>query len=182
MCMCLCVRVCRRREQQEAACSRGGVRQRGAVLVFLPGLMEIREFAKLVDKSPEGNQQKLHALPLHSSVTLEEQRRVFMPVELGKRKVILATNIAESSITVPDIKYVFDFGLVKQLTADSSTGFESLRLAWISHAAMLQRKGRAGRVSAGHYFCFLPLSLADTLPAFPDPEMIVFRCFLHTVL
>lgn len=143
------------------------------MLVFLPGLAEIREFVHTIEKSPEGAQQRLRALPLHSTVTLEEQRRVFMPVEQGFRKVILATNIAESSITVPDIKYVFDLGLCKQLLADKVTGFQSLCPFWVSRASMMQRKGRTGRVSAGFYFCFLPPILVASLPMFPEPEMTV---------
>ena len=76
------VRVWCRSEQQEAAAARGGGRQRGAVLVFLPGLMEIREFASMLNTA-EGRQQRLTALALHSTVTLEDQRRVFQPVERG---------------------------------------------------------------------------------------------------
>lgn len=96
----------------------GRKESRGAVLVFLPGLLEIETLYKIL--SEVGNQpptpeqakncvdkkkRSWSVLPLHSSITNEEQQRVFIPSRNGFRKIILATNIAESSITVPDIKY-----------------------------------------------------------------------------
>uniref|UniRef100_A0A4W4EBT1 ATP-dependent RNA helicase TDRD9 n=1 Tax=Electrophorus electricus TaxID=8005 RepID=A0A4W4EBT1_ELEEL len=122
---------------------------RGSVLVFLPGLDEIQymqeALAKLVRK-------RLQVYPLHSTVTLEEQNGVFLVPLPGYRKVILSTNIAESSVTVPDVKYVIDFCLARHLVCDKETNYQCLRLTWASKTNCNQRKGRAGRVSKG--FCY----------------------------
>lgn len=108
-------------------------------------------------------------LPLHSSITNDEQRRVFCPPPLGKRKIILSTNIAESSITVPDIAYglycfmfffiyllnsllVIDFCLIKTLVLDPQTQYQSLKLQWASQDNCTQRAGRVGRVCDGRVY------------------------------
>jgi HrpA-like RNA helicase len=87
----------------------------------------------------------LEFIPLHSSLNDGEQERAFGTTP-GKRKVILATNIAESSITIPDVKYVVDFLLTKELHYDPTSKSESLELNWCSKASATQRAGRAGRV------------------------------------
>ncbi|NXC25425.1 TDRD9 helicase, partial [Campylorhamphus procurvoides] len=125
--------------------------KRGSVLVFLPGLAEIKYmYSCLSDKF-----KRWQVYPLHSCVTLEEQHRVFMSTVPGYRKIILATNIAESSITVPDVKYgkllfynmlfvfllaVIDFCLTKALVCDKETNYQSLRLCWASKTNCNQRK------------------------------------------
>ena len=96
----------------------------------------------------------MELIPLHSSLCEEEQERAFkssLKMD-GKRKVIIATNIAESSITIPDIKYVIDFMLSKELFYDPQTKSESLVLSWVSKASSKQRAGRAGRVADGIVF------------------------------
>uniref|UniRef100_A0A7M4FCB0 Tudor domain containing 9 n=1 Tax=Crocodylus porosus TaxID=8502 RepID=A0A7M4FCB0_CROPO len=95
---------------------------------------------------------RLQVYPLHSSVTLEEQNNVFLTPVPGYRKIILSTNIAESSLTVPDIKYVIDFCLTRTLVCDEDTKYQSLRLCWASQTNCNQRKGRAGRVSRGYCY------------------------------
>ncbi|XP_031702877.1 ATP-dependent RNA helicase TDRD9 [Anarrhichthys ocellatus] len=123
--------------------------ERGSVLVFLPGINEINymqeALAKLVNK-------RLQVYPLHSSVTLEEQNGVFLFPVPGYRKVILSTNIAESSVTVPDVKYVIDFCLARHMVCDRDTNYQSLRLTWASKTNCNQRRGRAGRVSKGYCY------------------------------
>ena len=108
---------------------------RSAVLVFLPGLAEIENMHKcLMEFECSATEKNFwHILPLHSRITSEEQSRVFksMSSQPGRehyRKIILSTNIAESSLTVPDITYVIDFCLVKQLCADPETNFTSLKV------------------------------------------------------
>ncbi|KAI5643102.1 helicase associated domain (HA2) domain-containing protein [Phthorimaea operculella] len=131
-----------------------------SVLVFLPGINEIEDLflclndpvlrAKIGDaECPKYN---WWVLPLHSTITAEEQVKVFKRAPPGHRKIILATNIAESSITVPDIKYVIDYCLIKQLVADPSTNFTSLQLTWASKTNCEQRAGRAGRVRDGRVY------------------------------
>lgn len=141
-------------EMESKDCSYGDPKgavgtERGSVLVFLPGLHEIcymqEALAKLVHK-------RLQVYPLHSTVTLEEQNGVFLTPVPGYRKVILSTNIAESSVTVPDVKYVIDFCLARRMVCDPDTNYQSLRLTWASKTNCNQRRGRAGRVSKGYCY------------------------------
>uniref|UniRef100_A0A4W3IWW0 RNA helicase n=1 Tax=Callorhinchus milii TaxID=7868 RepID=A0A4W3IWW0_CALMI len=117
-------------------------------------------------------QKRLHVYPLHSSVTLEEQNDAFLTPVPGYRKIILSTNIAESSITVPDVKYVIDFCLTRNLVCDDDTNYQSLRLSWASKASCIQRKGRAGRISKG--YCYRLVTKDFWTHCIPDhavPEM-----------
>ncbi|XP_076841783.1 ATP-dependent RNA helicase TDRD9 [Brachyhypopomus gauderio] len=123
--------------------------QRGSVLVFLPGLAEIQYMHEALSKLLR---KRLQIYPLHSTVTLEEQNGIFLVPVPGYRKIILSTNIAESSVTVPDVKYVIDFCLARHLVCDRETNYQSLQLTWASKTNCNQRKGRAGRVSKG--FCY----------------------------
>lgn len=90
-------------------------------------------------------------LPFHRSITSDEQRQVFQIALPGMRKIILATNIAESSITIRDVEYVIDFCLSKHLVCDTETHFPVLQLEWASKISCRQRAGRTGRVKAGKY-------------------------------
>ncbi|VVD01565.1 unnamed protein product [Leptidea sinapis] len=127
-----------------------------SVLIFLPGINEIEDlYSCLTDvalrrKLVDADCAKLNwwVLPLHSTITADEQVRVFQRAPPGHRKIILSTNIAESSITVPDIKYVIDYCLMKVLEADPSTNFTALKLRWATKTNCEQRAGRAGRVGA----------------------------------
>ncbi|XP_054909205.1 ATP-dependent RNA helicase TDRD9 [Poeciliopsis prolifica] len=145
--------------------------ERGSVLVFLPGIHEIRCMQESLAKLAN---QRLQVYPLHSSVTLEEQNGVFLSPVPWYRKVILSTNIAESSVTVPDVKYVIDFCLARQLVCDKDTNYQSLRLTWASKTNCNQRKGRAGRVSKG--FCYRLVTKAfwtNEMPEYMIPEMLL---------
>uniref|UniRef100_A0A8C4XDW5 RNA helicase n=1 Tax=Erpetoichthys calabaricus TaxID=27687 RepID=A0A8C4XDW5_ERPCA len=92
---------------------------------------------------------RLQVHPLHSSITLEEQNGVFINPVPGYRKVILSTNIAESSVTVPDVKYVIDFCLARQLVSDKETNYLTLQLVWASKTNCNQRRGEVSRVDKG---------------------------------
>ncbi|XP_075471069.1 ATP-dependent RNA helicase TDRD9 isoform X2 [Ascaphus truei] len=141
-----------------------------SVLVFLPGLAEINCMHELFTNMVH---KRLHVYPLHSSITLDEQNLVFMTPVLGYRKIILSTNIAESSITVPDVKYVIDFCLTKTLVCDEETNYQSLRLSWASKTNCDQRKGRAGRVSKGYcYRLVLKDFWKNFIPENVVPEML----------
>ncbi|XP_050405391.2 ATP-dependent RNA helicase TDRD9 [Patella vulgata] len=152
---------------------------RGSVLVFLPGYGEITDvFDKLC---PFESKHCLKIIPLHSSITSEEQNRVFEPPHKGYRKIILSTNIAESSITVTDIKYVIDFCLTKNLVCDQDTNYTHLQMEWASKSNCTQRKGRAGRVSNGRaYFMVTQKFFEDFLPDHGVPEMQ--RCPLESLV
>src|SRR5690606_16159277 len=118
--------------------------QRSTTLVFLPGWREIEDCARtLLNEFP---QQKI--LRLHSRVPANEQTRALDPAE-GPR-VILSTNIAETSLTIADVTLVVDSGLVRRAEFEQRTGINRLRTARISQASANQRRGRAGRVQAGH--------------------------------
>jgi HrpA-like RNA helicase len=118
----------------------------GGILVFLPGIAEI---SNLFDElSVEGTV----VMPLHSSLSIQEQSKVFLPVKAGLRKVVLSTNIAETSVTIDDIVFVIDTGRSKETRYNASSKLPSLVECWSSRAGVKQRTGRAGRVRPG--FCF----------------------------
>ncbi|XP_069772647.1 ATP-dependent RNA helicase TDRD9 isoform X2 [Narcine bancroftii] len=151
---------------------------RGSVLVFLPGLAEINYMHEVLTSMV---QKRLHVYALHSSVTLEEQSNVFLTPVPGYRKIILSTSIAESSVTVTDVKYVIDFCLTRILVCDEDTNYQSLRLSWASKMSCNQRKGRAGRVSKG--FCYRLVTRDFWTHCIPDnttPEMQ--RCALGSTI
>jgi ATP-dependent helicase HrpA len=116
----------------------------GDILVFLPGEREIRDTAEHLRKHhPKGAE----ILPLFARLSIEEQQKVFRPS--GGRRIVLATNVAETSLTVPGIKYVIDTGLARVNRYSSRAKVEQLQIEKISQAAARQRAGRCGRVSNG---------------------------------
>ncbi|XP_061376870.1 putative ATP-dependent RNA helicase DHX57 isoform X2 [Danaus plexippus] len=123
----------------------------GAILIFLPGIGEIMSlYDQLIDShtfSPKTGKYKI--IPLHSTLTSEEQAMVFQKPRDGARKIVLSTNIAETSVTIDDCVFVVDCGRMKEKRFDSNRNMESLDLVWVSRANAKQRKGRAGRVMAG---------------------------------
>ncbi|KAJ1154417.1 hypothetical protein NDU88_007169 [Pleurodeles waltl] len=124
----------------------------GAVLVFLPGLAEIKSlYEQLLSNALFSNRRNKRCViyPLHSSLSNEEQQTVFLKPPKGVTKIILSTNIAETSITIDDIVYVIDSGKMREKRYDPCKGMESLEDTWVSQANALQRKGRAGRVASG---------------------------------
>ncbi|KAM3920360.1 ATP-dependent RNA helicase TDRD9 [Leptodactylus fuscus] len=159
-----------REEQRQKKSNPNAVTEPNSVLVFLPGLYEINYMHELFTSMVH---KRLHVYPLHSSITLDEQNMVFMTPVLGYRKIILSTNIAESSITVPDVKYVIDFCLTKTLVCDEETNYQSLRLSWASRTNCDQRKGRAGRVSKGYCYRLIHRDFwNDFIPENVVPEML----------
>jgi HrpA-like RNA helicase len=155
-----------------------------SVLVFLPGLAEIFQFIDFIHESYDRLwiQQNLELIPLHSSLNEEEQDRAFKTVQKGsRRKVIVSTNLAESSITIPDVKFVIDFMLTKEVHYDPTSRSESLELTWCSRANAVQRAGRAGRVMNGHAFRLVTQHFfKHSVPEFPVPEMQ--RCPLEKLI
>src|SRR5258706_5213665 len=116
----------------------------GDILVFLPGEREIREAAETLRKNhPKGTE----ILPLFSRLSAEEQDRVFQPAH--GRRVVLATNVAETSLTVPGIHYVIDTGLARVKRYSPRQKIDQLRIEPIAQAAARQRAGRCGRVASG---------------------------------
>ncbi|TNM91248.1 hypothetical protein fugu_019628 [Takifugu bimaculatus] len=127
----------------------------GAVLVFLPGLAEIKMlYEQLMSNRMFNNRgsKRCAVYPLHSTLSNEEQQAVFSCPPEGVTKIIISTNIAETSVTIDDVVYVIDSGKMKEKRYDATKSMESLEDTWVSRANALQRKGRAGRVASG--VCF----------------------------
>ncbi|CAI9761818.1 unnamed protein product [Fraxinus pennsylvanica] len=155
----------------------------GDILVFLTGQEEIESVERLVhERLPQlsESKRKLLTFPIFSSLPSEKQMKVFLPAPIGFRKVILATNIAETSVTIPGIKYVIDPGMVKVRTYEASTGIEPLIVVKTSKAQALQRSGRAGREGPGKCYRLYPESEFDKLKDSTTPE--IKRCNLSNVI
>ncbi|KAL9003256.1 MAG: hypothetical protein Q9188_003871 [Gyalolechia gomerana] len=138
----------------------------GGILIFLPGVIEINRTLDAIRGLPN-----MHALPLHASLLPNEQRRVFPPSPRGKRKVIAATNVAETSITIEDIVAVIDCGKVKETSFDSQNNMVKLEEVWASRAACKQRRGRAGRVRPGKCYKLYTRSAEAKMAERPAPEI-----------
>ncbi|XP_011209559.2 probable ATP-dependent RNA helicase spindle-E [Bactrocera dorsalis] len=154
-----------------------------SILIFLPGINEIDQMCHKLESLSESvdNNVKLFPIRLHSLISPDEQSKVFNHPPTGFRKVILATNIAESSITVPDVKYVIDFCLTKSLITDTATNFSSLQLHWASRANCRQRAGRAGRVMNGRVYRMVSKDFYEHyMEEFGTAEML--RCPLENAV
>ena len=139
----------------------------GDVLVFLPGEREIREAAEVLRKA---QLRFTEVLPLYARLTPGEQQKIFSP--MPGRKIVLATNVAETSLTVPGIRYVIDSGTARISRYSYRAKVQRLPVEAISQASANQRQGRCGRVEPG--ICIRLYSEADFLgrPAFTDPEIL----------
>ncbi|KAI1390920.1 P-loop containing nucleoside triphosphate hydrolase protein [Hypoxylon trugodes] len=116
---------------------------------------------------------KMHILPLYSLLPTREQMRVFDDPPEGSRAIILATNVAETSLTIPGIRYVFDSGRSKERKYNRETGVQSYEIGWISKASANQRAGRAGRTGPGHCYRLYSSAVYERdFPEFGDPELL----------
>ncbi len=127
----------------------------GDVLVFLPGRREISALQKLLEALAG---PVLEVLPLHGDLPIEQQSQALRPAAPGVRRVVLASNVAESSVTLPGVQVVIDSGLAREPRFDPNSGFSRLDLVSISQASADQRAGRAGRVSEGWCYRLWPAS------------------------
>ncbi|NQX89115.1 MAG: ATP-dependent helicase HrpB [Halioglobus sp.] len=144
----------------------------GSILVFLPGKREIVGVARrLSDVLREPGDAPVKVFPLYGGLSLAQQQEAVMPVVPGHRKIVLATNVAETSLTIEGISVVVDSGLVREPVFDSKTGMTRLTTRRISRASADQREGRAGRQAAG--FCYRMWSEEQhaQLMAQPIPEI-----------
>ncbi|MGD7164444.1 ATP-dependent RNA helicase HrpA, partial [Ralstonia pseudosolanacearum] len=139
----------------------------GDVLIFLPGEREIREAAEALRKHHPAHTE---ILPLFARLSVQEQERVFRPS--NARRIVLATNVAETSLTVPGIRYVVDTGLARVKRYSYRNKVEQLQIEPVSQAAANQRAGRCGRVADG--VCIRLYEEADFIarPRFTDPEIL----------
>ncbi len=152
--------------------SGGGPRQDGDILVFLPGEREIREAADALRKhlSHQPALRNAEVLPLFARLSQAEQDRVFDTH--GQRRVVLATNVAETSLTVPGIRYVIDVGTARVKRYSFRSKVEQLLVEPISQAAANQRAGRCGRVANGICIRLYAQDDFDQRPRFTDPEIL----------
>ncbi|MCO5585245.1 hypothetical protein L7F22_039178 [Adiantum nelumboides] len=133
--------ICKRADQKKD--------KDGGILVFLPGVGEIRQAIESIETAVS---RPVDVFPLHANLSPEDQRKVFKKPRSGSRKVVVSTNVAETSITIDDIVYVVDIGLVKETRYDVQTGLTKLVETRCSKANARQRRGRAGRVRPGECF------------------------------
>jgi ATP-dependent helicase HrpA len=138
----------------------------GDTLVFLPGERDIRQCAETLRKH---HPPHVEVLPLYSRLPVEEQMRVFQPH--GRPRIVLATNVAETSLTVPGIRYVIDPGLARIGRYSARSKVQRLPVEPISRASADQRKGRCGRVSEGVCVRLYSKEDFEARPAFTDPEI-----------
>ena len=148
--------------------------QEGAILVFLPGLEEMLKIKNLLQDKSLGvdfTDSKFRIILLHSSLP-ESHAAVFEPVPDGCRKIILSTNIAETSVTIPDVQYVVDTGKLREMQYDQMRRISSLVCTWISKSNAKQRAGRAGRVQNGNYYALYTKQRYETLRAIGLSELL----------
>ncbi|KAF5092815.1 hypothetical protein D0Z03_002682 [Geotrichum reessii] len=144
-------------------------KEEGSILIFMPGVAEIDRCINSI----ASYSSRFYILPLHASLSPQEQRKVFPSSPPGKRKVVVSTNVAETSITIPDIVAVIDSGKVKETRYDPTTRSTQLVDCWTSLAAAKQRRGRAGRVRRGTcYKLFTSTMEAKEMPERPLPEIL----------
>lgn len=140
-----------------------------SILIFLPGLYEIESFEKAL-LSKFDVQQTFQIIVLHSSLTANEQKLAFKCDD--KPKIILSTNIAENSVTIPKVNVVIDFCLTKYLVATQGSNIASLQLKWSSKTSSEQRAGRTGRVCDGIVYHLVSKEFYDSeMPIYAEPEM-----------
>ncbi|XP_063175955.1 3'-5' RNA helicase YTHDC2 isoform X2 [Chroicocephalus ridibundus] len=160
----------------------------GAILIFLPGYDEIvslRDRILFDDKRFADSAHRYQVFMLHSNMQTLDQKRVLKSPPPGVRKIILSTNIAETSITVNDVVFVIDSGKMKEKSFDALSCVTMLKMVWISKASAIQRKGRAGRCQPGVCFRLFSRLRFQNMLEFQTPELLrmpLQELCLHTKL
>ncbi|KAF5280407.1 hypothetical protein FQR65_LT03216 [Abscondita terminalis] len=142
-------------------------RPEGAILCFLPGWDDIMKVKELIPRRTD-----LYVLCLHSRLDMVDQQQIFRKSPPGVRKIILSTNIAETSVTIDDVVYVVDTGIHKEQRLDVEKGIICIDNHWISKASALQRKGRAGRIQPGECFHLYTKSKFNDFIDYSIPEIL----------
>ncbi|KAF9931340.1 hypothetical protein BGZ67_005385 [Mortierella alpina] len=142
----------------------------GAILIFMPGVMEIKKCIDALSMFSRTVSQTLDIMPLHAALTPKEQNSIFAPVRKGVRKIVVATNVAETSITIDGVVYVIDSGRVKETRMENN--MTKLVETWTSFASTRQRKGRAGRTRPGIVYKLFSRKQSLKLAAQQDPEIL----------
>uniref|UniRef100_A0A4W6C2F7 ATP-dependent DNA/RNA helicase DHX36 n=1 Tax=Lates calcarifer TaxID=8187 RepID=A0A4W6C2F7_LATCA len=146
--------------------------EEGAILVFLPGWDNISSLNDLLMAQPMFRSDRFVIIPLHSLMPTVNQTQVFKRPPPGVRKIVIATNIAETSITIDDVVYVIDGGKIKETNFDTNNNISTMTAEWVSLANAKQRKGRAGRVCPGKCYHLYNGLRASLLDAYQLPEIM----------
>ncbi|XP_058180538.1 DExH-box ATP-dependent RNA helicase DExH3 [Rhododendron vialii] len=145
----------------------------GAVLVFMTGWDDINSLKDQLQAHPLlGDPSRVLLLACHGSMASSEQRLIFDKPEDGVRKIVLATNMAETSITINDVVFVVDCGKAKETSYDALNNTPCLLPSWISKASARQRRGRAGRVQPGECYHLYPRCVYDAFADYQLPELL----------
>ncbi|VAH55307.1 unnamed protein product [Triticum turgidum subsp. durum] len=145
----------------------------GAVLVFMTGWDDINTLKDQLQSNPLlGDPSKVLLLACHGSMASSEQKLIFDKPEPGVRKIVLATNLAETSITINDVVFVVDCGKAKETSYDALNNTPCLLPTWISKASARQRRGRAGRVQSGECFHLYPQCVYNVFADYQLPELL----------
>ncbi|XP_036286088.1 ATP-dependent RNA helicase DHX30 isoform X2 [Pipistrellus kuhlii] len=144
----------------------------GGILCFLPGWQEIKGVQQRLQEALGLHESKYLILPVHSNIPMMDQKAIFQQPPPGVRKIVLATNIAETSITINDIVHVVDSGLHKEERYDLKTKVSCLETVWVSRANVIQRRGRAGRCQSGFAYHLFPRSRLEKMVPFQVPEIL----------
>jgi ATP-dependent RNA helicase DHX8/PRP22 len=151
----------------------------GDILVFLTSPIETEQACKRLKNHPQCD-DGVQLLELHGRLQSEDQQKIFDPAPAGKRKIVFATNSAETSITIPGIKYVIDTGKVREVSYDPKKNMSQLIVQWVTRSSAEQRKGRAGRTDCGK--CFRLYSKAQYDDMRPDSVPEILRVHLGQAL
>lgn len=157
-------------ERVARAVERALAEESGSVLVFLPGQGEIRRAAELL--AERVRRPDVRIAPLYGALDPAEQDAAIEPAAPGLRKVVLATSIAETSLTIQGVRVVIDSGLARVPRFDPASGLTRLATVRVSRAAADQRRGRAGRTEPGVAYRLWDEAETRALPAFADPEIL----------
>ena len=158
-------------EQQAAHVIRAALREHtGDILCFLPGAAEIRRVQQALEDG--GLSRHEHVLPLYGDLSAAAQDAALTPGRAGERKIVLATSIAETSLTIEGVRVVVDAGLRRYAEFDPVTGMSHLITAKVSQAAADQRRGRAGRLNTGHCYRLWSEGIHESLMPQTPPEIL----------
>ncbi|NXD25237.1 DHX36 helicase, partial [Spelaeornis formosus] len=144
----------------------------GAILVFLPGWDNISTLHEILMSQVMFKSDRFIIIPLHSLMPTVNQTQVFKKTPPGVRKIVIATNIAETSITIDDVVFVIDGGKIKETHFDTQNNISTMTAEWVSKANAKQRKGRAGRVQPGHCYHLYNGLRASLLDDYQLPEIL----------
>ncbi|XP_057306625.1 probable ATP-dependent RNA helicase DHX34 isoform X2 [Hydractinia symbiolongicarpus] len=144
--------------------------ERGDLLIFMSGMSEISTVVEAAREYTEKTKSWI-VLPLHSSLSIEDQDKIFDIAPEGVRKCIVSTNIAETSITIDGVRFIADSGKVKEMNYDPQVKMQRLQEFWISQASAEQRKGRAGRTGPGVCFRLYAESDYSAFSQYSTPEI-----------